>query len=313
MPVRVKKNMKQLKKLIAVSLLFTPYSQANELVLYGRANISIQSSDDGDGAYTEINNNSSRIGLKSHYVLTDTLSILYKAEFGLDIDGDSEQGDSITDRDQYVGLKGRFGEVLLGKTNTMLKQSQGKADLFNRLNGDIKLLFTGENRMSNSLSYKSPSLAGFRVGLSYITKDQLDGNDSSSFAIFYGDKTLKKTKFYAAIALDKGVKGYDTARFTLSAKLSAFTLATILQTQQSEVGENMNGYVMSAAYKIEQYTFKAQLQRAKFERSDDKSGASIGVDYTLANPTKLYAFFTSLDMNAGIEQYYLGGGIEYQF
>ena len=39
------------------------------------------------------------------------LTVIYKAEFQVDLDGDSAKGDSITDRNQYVGLAGGFGEV----------------------------------------------------------------------------------------------------------------------------------------------------------------------------------------------------------
>ncbi len=57
---------------------------------------------------------------------------------------------------KYIGLRGVFAEVLLGKNDTMLMQSKGKVDLFSDLNADIKNLWKGENRMSDTISYKSP-------------------------------------------------------------------------------------------------------------------------------------------------------------
>ena len=104
--------------------------------IYGRADVSVQSSDEGAGSFTEVKSNASRIGLKGTEKLNDDLEVVYKAEFEVDIDGD---GDVFKARNQYIGLKGGFGEVLLGKNDTMLKQSQGKVDLFSDLNGDIKI------------------------------------------------------------------------------------------------------------------------------------------------------------------------------
>ena len=55
------------------------------------------------------------------------------------------------------GIKGSFGTVWAGKHDTPTKLAQGKIDLFNDLEGDIKNTFEGENRVSNIVAYSSPS------------------------------------------------------------------------------------------------------------------------------------------------------------
>jgi predicted porin len=287
---------------------------AGDVTIYGKANISVQSSDEGEGSFTEVKSNASRIGFKGTHELSDGLEVVYKAEFQVDLDGDSAKGDSITDRNQYVGLRGSFGEVLLGKNDTMLKQSQGKVDLFSDLNGDIKHLWKGENRMSDTISYKSPKFNGFQVGVTYVAEDSVDGEDASSIAVFYGDKKLKKSKFYAAVAMDSDMKGYDTTRATVQGKFSGITLGAILHTQEKiSTGEEVDGLLVSAHYTFDKVTVKGQFQTAEHDGGDDKSGITLGADYKLAKSTKLYTFYTTLDMDSGADEDYLAVGIEYKF
>jgi predicted porin len=287
---------------------------AGDIDIYGKANLTVQSSDDGDGSFTEVKSNASRIGFKGGQDLGNDLEVIFKAEFQVDLDGDSAKGDSITDRNQYVGLKGNFGTVLLGKNDTVLKQSQGKVDLFSDLNGDIKSLWKGENRMSDTITYISPKFNGLQLGVTYITEDEVGAEDATSIALFYGDKALKKSKFYAAIAVDSEVNGYDTTRLTVQGKLAGFTLGAIAHTQEKvSDGSEVDGFLFSAKYGFDKVTVKAQLQTADYESGDDRSGMTFGADYKLAKNTKLFAFYSTFDMDSEADQDYLSVGLEYKF
>ena len=287
---------------------------AADVEIYGKANLSVQSSDEGEGSFTEVKSNASRIGFKGTHDLSDGLEVVYKAEFQVDLDGDSSKGDSITDRNQYVGLRGNFGEVLLGKNDTVLKQSQGKVDLFSDLNADIKSLWKGENRMSDTITYKSPKFNGLQLGVTYVAEDSVDGEDSSSIALFYGDKKLKKSKVFASVAFDSDMKGYDTTRATIQGKVAGFTLGAIYHTQEKiESGAELDGFLVSAKYGLDKVTLKAQLQTANADGGDDKSGFTLGADYKLAKSTKLYTFYTTFDMDSEADEDYLAAGIEYKF
>ncbi len=308
--------MKHTYNKIAVALLssLSLSAFAADVDIYGKANLSLQSSDEGEGSFTEVKSNASRIGLKGTHDLGDGLTVIYKAEFQVDLDGDSASGDSITDRNQYVGLAGSFGEVLLGKNDTMLKQSQGKVDLFSDLNADIKSLWKGENRMADTVSYKSPKFSHFQVGVTYIAEDSVDAEDGVSVAVFYGDAKLKKSKVFASVAVDSEVKGYDITRATVQGKVAGVVLGAMVQTQEKIDGSaEMDGFMVSAKYKMDKITFKGQYQAADFKDGDEKSGITIGADYSLAKSTKLYTFYTSFDMDSGEDQDYLAAGIEYNF
>ena len=196
----------------------------------------------------------------------------------------------------------------------MLKQSQGKVDLFSDLNGDIKNLWKGENRMADTLSYKSPKFSNFQLGVTYIAEDAVDAEDGVSVAVFYGDAKLKKTNLFASVAVDSDVNGYDITRATVQGKVSGVVLGAMIQTQEKVDGSGeMDGYMLSAKYKMDKVTFKGQYQAADFKDGDDKSGITVGADYALAKSTKLYTFYTTFDMDSGEDQNYLAAGVEYKF
>ena len=168
--------------------------------------------------------------------------------------------------------------------------------------------------MADTLSYKSPKFSDFQVGVTYIAEDAVDADDGVSVAVFYGDAKLKKTNIFASVAVDSDVKGYDITRATVQGKVSGVVLGAMLQTQEAIDGSNeMDGFMVSAKYKMDKVTFKGQYQAADFKDGDDKSGITVGADYSLAKSTKLYTFYTTFDMDSGEDQNYLAAGIEYNF
>ncbi|WP_064663501.1 porin [Pseudoalteromonas sp. MQS005] len=287
-----------------------------EVDIYGKANVTVQSSDDGEGSFTEIKSNASRFGLKGSEKISDGLEAVYKFEFQVDVsDADSKgDDDNISARNQYVGFKGGFGQVVIGRNDTALKQAQGKLDLFNDLEGDIKNTFKGENRLGNSVSYASNSYEGFKVLASFIAEDDVDAKNGYSVALTYGDAGLKKSVVYAAIAADSEVNGYDVVRATVQGKIEDFRLGAMYQTQEKVDGSaEADGYLVNAAYLMGSNTFKVQYQTMDFDDSDDKSAVSVGVDHKLNKNLKVFGFYSSFDMDNNVDQDYLGLGMEYKF
>ncbi|MDN3413274.1 porin [Pseudoalteromonas sp. APC 3250] len=288
-----------------------------EVDIYGKANVTVQSSDDGEGSFTEIKSNASRFGLKGSEKISDGLEAVYKFEFQVDVsDADSkgDNDDNISARNQYVGLKGAYGQVVVGRNDTALKQSQGKLDLFNDLEGDIKNVFKGENRLGDSITYTSKSYEGFKVLATFIAEDDVDADNGYSMAVTYGDSALKKSAVYAAIAADSEVNGYDVVRATVQGKIEDFRVGAMYQTQEKVDGSaEADGYLVNAAYLMGSNTFKMQYQTMDFDDSDDKSAISVGVDHKLNKNLKIFGFYSSFDMDNNVDQDYLGLGMEYKF
>ncbi len=305
----------------ALALIFTTAAvpaMATDINFYGKADVNIQQVEDSSGdSYTEVKSNASRLGVKGSQKIADDLSVVFKAEYQIDLDGDSGKGDSITDRNQYIGLKGNWGTALLGKNDTMLKQSQGKVDLFNDWDGDIKKLWAGENRMANTLTYISPKVSGITFGATYIASEEDGADDGISLAAIYGDKTLKKSAFYASVAFDSDVKGYDNQRATVQGKVGGFVLGAVLHHQEKlATGSELDGLLLSAKYKLSSnVTLKTQFQTAEQDGGADLNSLSVGADYALAKNTKLYTFFTSRDLDGTTDEdpSYLAAGIQYSF
>lgn len=269
--------------------------KSDAIDFYGKLNINIQSSDEGDEKVNELKSNASRVGVKGKYKLdTDYgLTAIYKLEWQVNVDDDSK--DSLTARNQWVGLKGGFGEVTVGRSDTTLKVSQGKFDLFNDYEGDLKHLFIGENRVTDSLTYKSPSYNNIKFMASYILSEDKDYSDPFSVGVQFGDGSLKKTNFFVSLSHDENMQGksaiYRTTRLVGMYKLGDLRLGGILTESEVTEGEftglNENGYAVNVSYKMGKVLTKVQYQ--EFAGAD---AINIGADYKLGKNTKVFAWYT---------------------
>ena len=294
--------------LAMAALAGTTAVQAKELEVYGKINVSAQYSDEGEGTFTELKSNASRFGLKGDYALEDGLTVVYQLEWEVD-PSDEANEKNIKSRNQYLGLAGSFGEVRLGRHDTALKMSQGKIDLFSDYEGDLKVLWKGENRTSNSVSYFSPSFSGFSAQLTYIAEDDPEAEDGMSAALLYGDENLKDSTVYAALAYDSDVAGFDTVRASAQIKVSGFKLGAMYQTQEeTSTGLDRDGYLLSVAYPVGKFELKGQYQAM-----EDDNGFSAGADYKLGKNTKLFAWYSSFDFDTSLDKDYLGVGLEHKF
>lgn len=297
---------------IATTLVLSNAAFAGEKVkVYGKVNATLQSDDTGERE-TNVKSNASRIGVKGGIKLDDGLSAIYQVEWQVDVADDEK--DNFKARSQWVGLKGNFGSVMLGRNDTAMKKSQGKVDLFNDYNADIKNLFSGDNRLDDTLTYISPQFNGFSVRATFIAEDNAKSNDKNgtSLALMYGDAKLKKSKFYAAVAVDADVAGSDTTRVTLAGKLGAVKLGAMFNESEKYDGSSKgDGFLVSAAYNIGKATLKAQYQ----DGDDKKAGSatSIGVDYKLAKNVKLTGFYSDFSFDDDSEASHLAIGMEYKF
>jgi predicted porin len=283
-------------------------SFADPITVYGKANISAQAADEGEGNFTEIKSNASRFGIKGDLQLDNDMEVLYTFEWQVDL-ADESGADNIKARNQYVGLKGNFGTVLLGRNDTMLKQSQGKIDLFSDYEADIKGLWKGENRMGDSVTYVSPTVSGFSLGVSYVAEDDVAGQDAQSISLSYGDKNLKKSNWYAAVAADFDMKGYDSQRLSVQGKFDDLKLGAILHRQESvETGVSQDGVMVSAAYTIGKLVLKGQVQSL-----EDDNSVTIGADYKLGKSTKAFVWYTDRGLDMSEDKSWLSVGIEHKF
>ncbi|KKO48257.1 porin [Arsukibacterium sp. MJ3] len=301
--------MKKSTLVLAMALAGAATVQADPVTVYGQLNVSAQSSDEGDGRFSELKSNSSRFGLKGDYALDNDLTLVYQLEWGVDM-ADVGGGDNITSRNQYVGVKGNFGEVRLGRHDTALKDAQGKIDLFSDYEADVKNLWRGEVRANDSVTYYTPTYNNFGVHLTYIMEDAADAEDAFSASVYYGDENLKNTAYYAAVSMDSDVAGFDAMRVQAQGKVAAVKLGAIYHSQENIVsGLEQDGWLLSAAYPMGKTELKAQYQTL-----EDNDAVSVGVDYKAGKNTTLFAWYSSFNFDiTAPDRDYLAVGIKHKF
>jgi len=315
-------------KLLLLAIFTAPYGFASgptDSTIYGKANLSVVNQD--YGVYDEwvLNSNASRLGIKGKTVLSDSLEIVYQAEYEVCIDSGDCKGKTFKQRNTFAGIKGNFGMIWAGKHDTPTKLSQKKVDLFNDLEGDIKNTFEGENRLSNIIGYTSPLISGFEVSVTMIPAEgegsdqdgtgDSDLNDGMSYSLTY-----VKDKMYLAFSGDKDIDKQDLIRLVGQYQIGALKLGAMYQKNEDNLGtKDESGYFFSAAYKlVKNITLKAQYGAMEDDiDGDEEQTLSLGADYTLGKHTKLFAFYTNntdSKIDASDDQFSaIGIGMEHKF
>jgi predicted porin len=158
-----------------------------DATLFGKAHFIVENVDDGDQDVWGVDSVHSRIGVKGSEDLGGGLKAVYHFEFKVNQD----DGDGLSDRNQFVGLAGGFGTMLLGRHDTPLKMSQGKFDEFGDLpNGDIANVFPGEDRVDNVIAYVSPAMGGLTLVGAAVSGEY---GDSVTLVDAAGDTVLETT------------------------------------------------------------------------------------------------------------------------
>lgn len=311
-----------LLSLIAASALASR-TVAQSPEVYGRVNLTLQNSEEAADEKVELRNNSSRLGVKGELALGADLKAIYQLEFGVDIDGDTDD-DTFTHRNQFVGLEGTFGTLKVGRHDTALKEAQGDFDLFDDLEGDISGVLNGENRLRNYLGYTTPLIAkGFHLTANFFPgEDSQSGGDlpdgSSLSAEYHADA------LFLALAHDQDIdgEGVRTTRAVGGYALGEMQIMLLYQLTDSGADQS-DGFGASLAWTRGQYTAKFQFLDAEQWRAGlaaeppdawYESSWSVGVDRALGEKTRLFGFFTRGDFgDSGEGNRYFAVGLEHDF
>lgn len=308
--------------------------------IYGKINLTADSYEKEVGSVTtedewQVNSNASRLGVKGKSELKEGLWAIYKAEFEINVDdgksSSSKGEDTFEQRNIYVGLTGDFGTIFGGKHDTPTKLAQKKIDLFNDLGGDIKNTFEGENRESNIIVYATPTMSGFQATAAFVASEgedvDGDGKDDDGFDGTSLSLTYSMDNLYLAVAADREIDGLDLTRFVAQYDMDALQLGFMYQDAESVLDSSHasykeeDGYFISAKYKIDAFTLKAQYGELEGEDENkadyEEETFSIGLDYKLAKKTKAMVYYTKntdeSTSNVETEEKIFGIGLEHKF
>ena len=329
--------MYKFKFLFASSLLLISMSAISAPKVYGKLNIALNNngSDGVNEKEIDLISNSSRLGLKGQLEMQDGLVGLYQIEYQIDpVDGharDEVRGENgeikvtdstFTQRNSYVGLKGSFGTLKLGKHDTPLKKASLKVDLFNDLKGDIKNITDGENRITSFLGYDSPVFGG-GVSISVsLSKGKDDGVVGTDLDGEFGTNLSASLKYdieviQFVIATEKAsIKGFDHNRLGMMIPAGPVTIGLIHTTTESTVGNSVDydATTISIAGKVADGNGRVKFQYGTSDKSAGLSQTQIGYDHKLFKNFKILAYHTVRSQDAvNSDDAHTGLGIEYKF
>lgn len=332
---------------IAVGSLFAlpAVALAGGPTVYGKVNVTYEGIEvtNPDGSTDQDNwnleSNDSRLGVKGSFDLDGRdLSAIYGLEFGVDVDeGDADDGQTIKQRNIYGGLQhATMGTFKVGKFDTPFKKAQGDVDQFGDLGGDIKHIAAGENRESNILQYTSPKLGDVvTVNVAFMPGEEGEGSDrdgpadSISSSLVFDNGT-----FYGALAYDSEVSDttydadlagldddyVDAFRAVGMMNMGNFEFGGLVQTAESSEDVSGQTYedtttLVSGAYGVDRWKFKAQYGVTDTDQSDDElSLMAIGADYKMGKASKLFAYYSQVEQDeTEAEETHLGLGFQHKF
>ena len=289
---------------------------------YGRLDLAVTNSDQSttlqggtngaevgeSGTYLE--NNFSHVGVKGSESLTSNIDVIYQMEF--QVENTSGSGDVFKARNTFLGLKSQAGTVLVGRNDTVFKQSEGGVDIFGNTNADIDRMIAGQTRASDGIWYYSPKIADLvTLNATYLMEDnQTDkaGNriDESQYALSatIGDKKLKAQNYYVAAAYNT-VGGIDAYRGVAQVKLGDFKIGGLFQNTESQTTDQEgNSYFVNVAYNLNGVNLKAEYGVDEggfgkyYKNITDVEGTdvnvqqiTVGADYKISKSTMVYGHY----------------------
>lgn len=314
------------KTLLAVALAsLVPVGAFADVVVYGKANVSVQNADEValDGSRVELVSNASRIGVKGGEDVNSQLKVIYQFEYQTEVDDGTNGSQTFGQRNTFLGLQGSAGTIMGGHFDTPTKVAQEKVDLFNDLEGDLASIFNGEVRASNIIQYTTPSFGGgFSGSVAYVTEEtdgtyaaaNPAGEESAGVSASFG---YTSTAFYVGAAMDQDIEadGVDLYRLVARANFGPVQLGLLGEMYENDnTGADEDGVLASALWNLtEKWAVKAQYGQSDVKMADGET-ASIGVDYKMTKAATLYGYATKVENEPGTrDDTYIGAGVDFKF
>ncbi|WP_281213843.1 porin [Shewanella insulae] len=291
---------------------------------YGRLDLTVTNSDTGlttreakEG--TVLENNFSHLGVKGTEKIADGIEVIYQMEF--QVENTSTNSDVFKARNTYLGLKSAAGTILVGRNDTVFKQSEGGIDLFGNSNADIDRLVGAQTRSADGIWYYSPKIADLlTINATYLMEDN-QASDDSQYAVSatLGDKKFKAQNYYVAGAYNKGISNIDAYRAVAQVKLGDFKVGGLFQNSESQaidkngvkltnlegnsyfvnVAYNLNGVNLKAEYGKDEAGLGVYAKRSGIQTADTTdvniTSIVVGADYKVAKSTMVYGHYAMYD------------------
>ena len=301
-----------MKKLLAIAVaaaLVAPAAAMAETTLYGKLHASYgEVKDNAGNKRTGVESHASRIGIKGSHALNNGLEATYGLEYGIDLDGDDATGihgtgntyttNTFTSRNQFVGVKGGFGEVRVGKHDTPAKLATAGQDVFADTYADMSTILPVDgHRVNNAVAYIN-KFGPVGVAVAHSTGTGLDkypptpfpkgdnGLNANSAMVNYGNGP-----WYAGLGYTQVKDTLKGGNLGLGWKSEAGHQANLIYEEvdydDPATGDDENILVNGVA-KMGAVGLKAQYGEGKRDGLGKEKLASVGLDYSLGKKTSVY-------------------------
>lgn len=299
--------MKKLLVIAVATALIAPAAAMADTTLYGKLHASVGSVDNGTKSDTVVESHNSRFGIKGSTELDNGLSATYGLEYGLDIDGDGTgtggvNASTLSARNTFVGVKGGFGEVRVGRHDTPAKLSTAGLDAFADTYADMSnIIATDSHRVNNAVAYINKfGPVGFAAAHSTAPISNDAVAPSSTTAANSVMANYSAGPIYTGAGYTKIDSVGTTANLGLGWKAEAGHFANLVVEQAKgtaggggAVGipaagaKDTNVYV-AGGVKAGAATIKAGYGESKRSAAGKEKQTTVGVDYALGKKTSTY-------------------------
>jgi predicted porin len=307
----------QAKRLVAALVAATPLFAAAQtnVTLYGIMDAAVSSQKTGgpEGRQTVVNSgnqSSSRIGFRGTEDLGNGLKAVFNLEAGASIDTGGTDS-ALFGRRAVVGLEGDFGSVTLGREYSPIAAVAGATDAFGQgFYGSNLSAFTTNRltrRLSNSVNYKSPSFAGFRVIAAYSageavtpTTPNVPSGDLKGIGAEYLQGPLYLgAAFHTVKRLASGDDKESAAGAAYTfADLGGFEIkANWMQADREATPAKYKQYNLGGSMPFGAHRVYANFQQQKLGAAKGNTFA-LAYTYSLSKRTNLYATYADLSNNS---------------
>lgn len=303
------------KSLLAFAALATVTGAASaqsSVTIYGVVDMGLKVENAGSGTYMGLdsgNQSGSRLGFKGTEDLGGGLRANFVLEAGFQADtGANASAGVLFNRQSYVGLSGGFGEIKLGRINTVVYSNASVFDPFgDTLAGDSARIFNyGGSRTDNTVNYSYNASNGVNGQLAY-SFGEVAGNTPAN-------RTVAGAIGYAAGPLavvlthqnTKNATGSDAAKTTLLGGnynfglLQPFAAYAInkgvgtLNTRDVLLGLNINISPSDVIMTSLMHKYD------KFADHRDATQIALGYSHALSKRTNIYTSWSRLSNNYNV-------------
>ena len=262
------------------------FAATSNVDVYGVMHIAIEDNNVTDSDI-QVTDHQSRIGFKGSEDLGGGLSAIWQIEQAISntpASSDGVGGNTFANRNTFVGLKGAFGTVLMGRHDTPYKLSTAPLDLFSDTAGDWNLGGVGITK--NAL-------------IAALVDDGMLVADANSIAATFGASGIKA----GYINTHHDLRSPSLIQY-VSPSFSGLTMAAAAVASNSAAsmnsGDSVDSYSLSANYTNGPLFVAAGYQN--IELTDSKAW-KIGAGYTMG----------ALKLGAVYEDANLGNGLDLDF